>query len=182
MGDLLLVVGGRSFPDCIALLWEVHCCERGVAVRKPNLGCPPLCCCMGVFLNESLSVPKQHFLYCPWFVGMVVCLASLLICFKMSTMLPPPITTQILGETDETFFCKLQSTDYCCYFSRSVVSYSLWPHGPTRFLCPWDFPGKNTGVGCHFLEQSSQMRSEWQAAIQVDDRASTPSAEGKDFL
>ena len=22
-----------------------------------------------------------------------------------------------------------------------------------RFLCPWDFPGKNTGVGCHFLLQ-----------------------------
>ena len=28
----------------------------------------------------------------------------------------------------------------------------LWPHGlqPTRLLHPWDFPGKNTGVGCHF--------------------------------
>ena len=27
------------------------------------------------------------------------------------------------------------------------------PHGwpPTRLLCPRDFPGKNTGVGCHFL-------------------------------
>ena len=24
---------------------------------------------------------------------------------------------------------------------------------PTRILCPWDFPGKNTGVGCHFLLQ-----------------------------
>ena len=24
---------------------------------------------------------------------------------------------------------------------------------PTRFLCPWDSPGKNTGVGCHFLLQ-----------------------------
>ena len=24
---------------------------------------------------------------------------------------------------------------------------------PTRHLCPWDFPGKNTGVGCHFLLQ-----------------------------
>ena len=24
---------------------------------------------------------------------------------------------------------------------------------PTRPLCPWDFPGKNTGVGCHFLLQ-----------------------------
>ena len=29
----------------------------------------------------------------------------------------------------------------------------LWPHGlePTRLLCPWNSPGKNTGVGCHFL-------------------------------
>ena len=28
-----------------------------------------------------------------------------------------------------------------------------WPHGlrPTRLLCPWDFPGKSTGVGCHCL-------------------------------
>ena len=24
---------------------------------------------------------------------------------------------------------------------------------PTRTLCPWDFPGKNTRVGCHFLLQ-----------------------------
>ena len=29
------------------------------------------------------------------------------------------------------------------------------PYGlyPTRLLCPWDFSGKNTGVGCHFLLQ-----------------------------
>ena len=26
----------------------------------------------------------------------------------------------------------------------------MWP---ARLLCPWDFPGKNTGVGCHFLLQ-----------------------------
>ena len=34
-----------------------------------------------------------------------------------------------------------------------VVSDSLWPHElqPARLLCPWDSPGKNTGVGCHFL-------------------------------
>ena len=24
-----------------------------------------------------------------------------------------------------------------------------WPIVPARFLCPWDFLGKNTGVGCH---------------------------------
>ena len=39
--------------------------------------------------------------------------------------------------------------------SLSVVSDSLRPHGqkPTRLLCPWQFPGKNTGVGCHLLLQ-----------------------------
>ena len=26
---------------------------------------------------------------------------------------------------------------------------------PARFLCPWDFPGKNTGMGCHFLLQNA---------------------------
>ena len=36
-----------------------------------------------------------------------------------------------------------------------VVSDCLWPYGlePTRFLCLWDSPGNNTGVGCHFLLQ-----------------------------
>ena len=37
----------------------------------------------------------------------------------------------------------------------SVVSDSLQAHGlyPTRLLCPWDSPGKNTGMGCHALLQ-----------------------------
>ena len=35
------------------------------------------------------------------------------------------------------------------------MSDSLRPHGlyPARLLCPWDSPGKNTGVGCHVLLQ-----------------------------
>ena len=39
--------------------------------------------------------------------------------------------------------------------SHSVMSDSLCPHGlwPTRLFCPWDSPGKNTGVCCHFLLQ-----------------------------
>ena len=38
---------------------------------------------------------------------------------------------------------------------NSVASDSLGPHGlqPTRLLCPWDSPGKSTGVGCHVLLQ-----------------------------
>ena len=38
-------------------------------------------------------------------------------------------------------------------WSRSVMSNPQRPHGlqPSRFLHPWDFPGKSTGVGCHCL-------------------------------
>ena len=42
--------------------------------------------------------------------------------------------------------------------AKSLQSYlTVWPHRrqPTRFLHPWDSPGKNTGVGCHFLLQLS---------------------------
>ena len=36
-----------------------------------------------------------------------------------------------------------------------IMSDSLWPQGlqPARLLGPWDLPGKNTGVDCHFLLQ-----------------------------
>ena len=39
--------------------------------------------------------------------------------------------------------------------SCSVMAHSLRPHGlqPSRLLCPWNSPGKNTGVGCHSLLQ-----------------------------
>ena len=35
------------------------------------------------------------------------------------------------------------------------MSDSVRPHGlqPARLLCPWDFPGKDTGAACHFLLQ-----------------------------
>ena len=41
------------------------------------------------------------------------------------------------------------------WVSRLVVSDSLRPQElqPIRLLCPWDFPGKNTGMDCHFLLQ-----------------------------
>ena len=35
---------------------------------------------------------------------------------------------------------------------------------PTRLPCPWDSPGKNTGVGCHFLLQCMKVKSESEVA------------------
>ena len=41
----------------------------------------------------------------------------------------------------------------CESVSHSVMSNSFQPHGllPTRLLCLWNSPGKNTGVSCHSL-------------------------------
>ena len=51
-------------------------------------------------------------------------------------------------------------------WSRSVASDSVRPHGlqPTRLLCPWDFPGKSTGVGCHCLLQCMKVKSQSEVA------------------
>ena len=35
---------------------------------------------------------------------------------------------------------------------------------PTRLPCPWDSPGKNTGVACHFLLQCMKVKSESEVA------------------
>ena len=56
---------------------------------------------------------------------------------------------------------------YCCCSSvASVVSDPVRPHRrqPTRFSRPWDSPGKNTGVGCHFLLQCMKVKSESEVA------------------
>ena len=46
------------------------------------------------------------------------------------------------------------------------MSDSVRPHRrqPTRLLRPWDSPGKNTGVGCHFLLQCMKVESESEVA------------------
>ena len=46
------------------------------------------------------------------------------------------------------------------------MSDSVWPHWrkPTRLPCPWDSPGKNTRVGCHFLLQCMKVKSEREVA------------------
>ena len=38
---------------------------------------------------------------------------------------------------------------------------------PTRLPCPWDSPGKNTGVGCHFLLQCVKVKSESESHFQL---------------
>ena len=58
------------------------------------------------------------------------------------------------GRLDASSFC------CCCCEVASVMFDSLRPHRqqPTRLPRPWDSPGKNTGVGCHFLLQCMKVK------------------------
>ena len=65
-----------------------------------------------------------------------------------------PLPRMLLSRVFPTAgFCSSLSVYECLL--ASVVSDSLRPYGlqPARLLCPWNSPGKNTGVGCHALLQ-----------------------------
>ena len=49
---------------------------------------------------------------------------------------------------------RARHSGYCCLIAKSCLT-PLWLHRlyHTRLLCPWDFPGKNTGVYFHFFLQ-----------------------------
>ena len=70
----------------------------------------------------------------------------------MTTKAGPQCEDRLERDMPSNVFCH---GHYKVRWNRSVVSDSLRPHGllPTRLLRPWDSPGKNTGVGCHFLLQ-----------------------------
>ena len=74
----------------------------------------------------------------------------------------------------------MQSQFNSVQFSRSVVSDPQRLHGlqPSRLLCPRDFPGKSTGVGCHCLLRLCRIHhvkcqmDESQAGIKISWRNS----------
>jgi len=66
------------------------------------------------------------------------------------------------------FFIVQTSRSYILLLLLSclIVSDSMRPHRrqPTRLPRSWDSPGKNTGVGCHFLLQCMKVKSESEVA------------------
>ena len=58
----------------------------------------------------------------------------------------------------------------CCSVAKSCPTLCNLRLQPSRLLCPWDFPGKNTGVGCYFplqgifwIQESNPCFLHWQA-------------------
>ena len=81
----------------------------------------------------------------------------------------------LIGEL-KLFTCKKLLLPFCSWFLSAATATTakslqscptLCDPGrqqPTRLPRPWDSPGKNTGVGCHFLLQCMKVKSESEVA------------------
>ena len=65
------------------------------------------------------------------------------------------VETWLPGNWENKRSYLIPALKFCCCCLVNKLYPTLQPHGleSTKLLCPWDFPGKNTGVGCHFLLQ-----------------------------
>ena len=114
--------------------------------------------CLGKFYSGFLPTLKLHYL---WVFLHLNCIISLYI---LDSYLCQMYRLYIFSHSmfAFTFFFFL-----CCQkLFAAAAAKSLRPHRqkPTRLPCPWDSPGKNTGVGCHFLLQRMKVKSESEVA------------------
>ena len=92
--------------------------------------------------------------------------------FTVQLSHPYMTTRKTIALTRRTFVSKVMSLLFNTLSAAAAAAKSLQlcltlqPHRqePTKLLCPWDSPGKNTGVGCHFLLQCMKMKSESEVA------------------
>ena len=90
----------------------------------------------------AAAAPRPH-------LSIVKPILKLCVCLSLITLYMPTSPANAFHQLK--LLCSTLKWSVSC----SVVPDSLQPHGlqPSWLLCPWDFPGKDTGVGCHFLLQ-----------------------------
>ena len=109
----------------------------------------PLC---SSWFTSSLSPPFPHLPQTTRVLGPSIHTFSHSTVISYSNLLniSPHLNTLVL-----VHLCSQALPSSCVHACLVIQSDSLQPYRlqPARFFCPWDFPGKNTGVGCHFLLQ-----------------------------
>ena len=94
--------------------------------------------------KESVTTGRLHFLYHLNHLGNVYCIIQ-----QNAYTLKALFAIFYFALLINLWFILYGS----CSVSHSAVSDSLWSRGPTRILCSWNTPGKNTGVGSYSLLQ-----------------------------
>ena len=114
-------------------------------------------------LSVFLSLPMVLLL--PYFIPLTSFLSSLIVTNPQLVALFSVLFLQSICHIISDYLSRIKSNRVftllkilcCCCQVASVMSNSLRSHGLylTGLLCPWDSPGKNTGVGCHALLHGS---------------------------
>ena len=89
--------------------------------------------------------------------------------WKITQQFLKTLTTKLfyfLVLTKKLKYIKCLDICCCCCCVTLVLSDTVQPYRwqPTRLPRPWDSPGKNTGVGCHFLFQCRKVKTESEVA------------------
>ena len=99
----------------------------------------------GVSLSDSVSLLKHRL----WYIACNL--------WSDDSVLFIPIKNEdqkqfTVAENRQLYSLTVLTQSESADVSHSVMSDFLWPHGlwSARLFCPWDSPGKNTRVGCHF--------------------------------
>ena len=115
-----------------------------------------------LMLLHRVEVVIMNFFCCPTRFGpLVLCLEFFHLCLWMKQAFN--FSFLMLSSFD----MKITSLKTTITTTKSLQScLTLCNHGlqPTRLLRPWGSPGKNTGVGCHFLLQCMKVESESEVA------------------
>ena len=90
------------------------------------------------------------------------------VCFIPSLSLKMGLTYGGMNGTEKQLHPDIKYIKQCLSAAKSLRSCPTLCDAidgqPTRLPRPWDSPGKNTGVGCHFLLQCMKVKSESEVA------------------
>ena len=105
----------------------------------------------GVFHFLGPSIANKHFLPLTSWSSFSLALS---LAHPATPLAPPQSLSGFFSHSQPLDTVKHQDANLCLLYC-SVTSDSLQPHelSPSWLFCPWDSPGSNIGVGCHFLLQ-----------------------------
>ena len=142
--------------SCVRFFATPWICPWSFPVKNTGRGCRFLL--QGLFPTQRLNLHPLHPLY--WRVDSFYLLLLLLLSHfsRVRLCATPSLEFSRQEHWSGWPFPSPMHKSEKWKWSRSVMSNSSRPHGlqPSRFLCPWDFPGKRTGVGCHCLLSPSE--------------------------
>ena len=153
------VLKNLSTLKAFYLIKSLYCRERDLQVATPKEHSDTLTCVNRQNQADAPSVSPTGILRSFYRDSLMMSPKTHLV----QTSLP----TSCLGITVKNLIFEKQSTDLQITLKKkkkkewqgmhvcSAVSDSVQPHGlqPTRLLCPWNPPGRKTGVGCYLLLQ-----------------------------